>query len=111
MKTKSTSTPQVTAHVWLIQNHYDDIAAKIDRVESRWRRQGKRTRRNWWDVLAGHKDGSPKRIEGVTFPVLRTARLRKGWPVADGGVCRNSQESFPSITPQARWLNRAVETN
>jgi hypothetical protein len=110
MKTKSTNTPPVTAHAWLLQNKYEDVAAKIDQVEARWRLQSKKTRRNWWDVLAGSKNGTPKRIEGVTFPVLRTARLRKGWPATDGCICRNLREGIPLILPQARWLNRSVET-
>src|SRR5438132_9883994 len=108
MKTKSTSAPQVTAYNWLLQNNYEEVAAKIERVESKWHAQGKKTRRNWWDVLAGRKDGSPQRIEGIRFPVLRAARLRKGWPVTDGCVCRNSQEVFPTVIPQPRWLNRLV---
>src|SRR5882724_11816819 len=100
MKTKSNNRPQGTAYAWLVQNQYEDIAAKIKRVESRWHAQGKKTRRNWWEVLAGRKNGSAKRIEGVLFPVLRAARLRKGWPVTDGCISRNSQEEFPTIIPQ-----------
>jgi len=100
----------MTARAWLLQNNYEDVVAKIDRVEVRWRSQAKKTHRNWWDVLAGSKNGSAKRIEGITFPVLRAARLRKGWPVTDGYVCRNLREEFPTIVPQARWLNRTQET-
>jgi hypothetical protein len=111
MKARNSDAPQITAHTWLLQNSYGEVAAKIERVESRWRDQGKKTRRNWWDVLAGHKDGSPKRIEGITFPVLRAARLRKGWPLTDGCVCLSSQEAFPPIRPQARWMNRTVGAN
>src|ERR1051325_9487623 len=103
MKTTIINRPQVTAHNWLLENHYDDVAAKIRQVESKWRAQGKKTRRNWWDILAGRRDGRPKRIEGIGFPVLRAARLRKGWPMTNGCVCRNSSEVFPAVSPQARW--------
>jgi hypothetical protein len=104
---KTSSEPQaVSARDWLRQNNYEDVAGKIDSVMSRWAKQGKATRRNWWDVLAGRLDGRPKKIEGITFPVLRTARVRKGWDVPSGCLCRNDDEQAPPAAQQARWLNR-----
>ena len=88
---------------WLLQNNYDDVLKKINTVEKRWGKKATKTRRNWGDVLAGHKDGSSKTIEGVEFPVLCAARKRKSWPVTDTCLCRNSNEKMPSAVPQIRW--------
>jgi hypothetical protein len=96
---------QITAHRWLLINSYGDVAAKIDKVVSRWARKGKKTRRNWWDVLAGTKNGKPKTIEGVAFPVLRAARERKGWDSTAESISRNPSEMAPPILEQPRWLN------
>jgi hypothetical protein len=72
------STTQISARDWLVENNYPEVAAKIDRVCSLWAKNGKLTRWNWWDVLAGGFGGKPKKIEGTVFPVMRAARLRKG---------------------------------
>jgi hypothetical protein len=68
---------------WLAQNNYEDVLKKIHAVELGWKRKGTGTRRDWWEVLAGNLNGSPKIIEGKKFPVLRAARIRKGWPVTE----------------------------
>jgi DNA adenine methylase len=57
----------------------------IDAVEQKWKRQGKRTHRNWWSVLAGKKDGSPRHVSGILFPVLRVAQVRQGGKVLSPG--------------------------
>lgn len=88
---------------WLLENQYEDVIRKIRRVEERWRKQRKRTRRNWWDVLAGHKDGSPCVIEGVRFPILRAARARKDWDSARRELSRKNSEVPLPVQPQARW--------
>ena len=64
--------------MWLRTNGYLDVADQIDRVMLRWKAEGKATRRNWWEILAGYKDGKPRMAGGVTFPVLRAARIRQG---------------------------------
>src|SRR5439155_18277270 len=86
-----------TMRKWLLDNAYQDVAEKIEDVMRAWRERGKRTRRNWWDVLAGGGKGNPQCIEGVTFPVLRAARLRKGLKVTPGCLCRNQREEIPAI--------------
>jgi DNA adenine methylase len=92
-----------TMRKWLLDNSYEDVAEKIESVMTTWRKQGKRTRRNWWDVLAGDSKGNPQCIEGITFPVLRAARVRKGLNVTPGCLCRNQKEPVPSIAKTARW--------
>jgi DNA adenine methylase len=62
---------------WLRAQGRGDVALKIDAVMRRWAEQGKKTRRNWWDVLAGDKDGNPRRVLGIAFPVLPGARRRQ----------------------------------
>lgn len=64
------------------------------------RKRGVKTRRNWWDVLAGDREGNPRKVEGVTFPVLAAARRRKGWPPCDSEI--GAGEAAPA--PKAnRW--------
>jgi DNA adenine methylase len=92
-----------TIQRWLLDNDYEDVAEKIGKVIAAWEKQGKRTRRNWWDVLAGDTRGNPQCIEGVTFPVLRAARIRKGLKMTPGCLCRNEKEQIPKI---ARWADR-----
>jgi hypothetical protein len=88
---------------WLIDNDYNDIAELIDEVTAEWDRQGKKTRRNWWEVLAGDKDGKPRTVEGRKFPVLRAARLRQGLPDTKGSLSRHKREVVPPVVDQIRW--------
>jgi DNA adenine methylase len=71
------STPPRDARAWLQANGHADVVAKIDTLQGRWARQGKKTRRNWWEVLAGGPGGRPRRVDGVVFPVLEEARRRQ----------------------------------
>ncbi len=88
---------------WLLDNDYNDVAELIDEVTAEWDRQGKKTRRNWWEVLAGDKDGKPRVVEGRKFPVLRAARLRQGLPDTKGSLSRHKREVVPSVIDQVRW--------
>jgi hypothetical protein len=95
-----------TARTWLIENHYEDVAALIDKVVDGWKAKGTHTRRNWWEVLAGDIKGNPRHIEGVTFPVLRAARLRQNLEITEGCLCRNKKEIIPQIVKQVRWVGK-----
>lgn len=88
---------------WLIDNDYNDIAELIDEVTAEWDRKGKKTRRNWWEVLAGDRNGKPRVVDGREFPVLRAARLRQGLLDAKGSLSRNGLESTPPFVGQLRW--------
>jgi DNA adenine methylase len=83
---------------WLIVNGYTDVLALITRVKKRWRRAGKKTRRNWWQVLAGDAQGQPRTIEGIRFPVLHAARVRMALPEAPGALRRQVDEAPPERT-------------
>ncbi|HTR50287.1 MAG TPA: AAA family ATPase [Kofleriaceae bacterium] len=79
-------TTENDARAWLRANDHDDVADRIDAILAKWRARGSGQRRNWWDVLAGNEAGKPKKVEGVTFPVLAAARRRKGWPECETEV-------------------------
>lgn len=91
---------------WLLNNGYADIAELIEQVMNGWKIKGTKTRRNWWDVLAGNKNGTPKTIEGVTFPILKAAQLRKGICITDNAICRNEDEAVPMVVESGRWISK-----
>lgn len=93
----------LSARQWLVQNSYTDIATLIDTVMEGWKTKGSKTRRNWWDVLAGGKDGRSRKIEGVNFPVLKAAQIRMGLPITDNAICRNELEKIPPVYVSNRW--------
>ena len=74
---------QDPARQWLRENGYEDIAGLIDAFIAEWKAAGKRTRRNWWEMLAGGSQGKPRTINGKNLPVLKAAQLRQGLPVQD----------------------------
>jgi len=92
-----------TIRVWLRENNYEDIADMIDGLLDEWNSQGKKTRRNWWEVLAGGKDGRPRTICGRVFPVLKAARQRQGLPDVINSICRNNNELIPGTRNTNRW--------
>lgn len=94
---------KMLARQWLLENGYEDVAALIDAVTEEWKAQGKRTRRNWWEVLAGDSRGNRRVVSGREFPVLRVAQVRQGVPVTDDALCRNPEEEPPSVKVTARW--------
>jgi hypothetical protein len=98
------------ARLWLRANDYDDVADMIDEVMDEWHAQGKKTRRNWWDVLSGGKNGIPCRREGREWPVLRAAQLRQGKPVTKNAICRNPKEEIPPIQLSGRWPKQDVDS-
>jgi hypothetical protein len=92
------------ARVWLRANGYATIADQIDQVMLAWRAAGKATRRNWWQILAGHIDGKPRIAGGITFPVLRAARIRQRLSRdVPGALCRNPDEEPPAVRVTPRW--------
>ena len=80
------------ARYWLRKHGYGEVADRIDGLMKAWKRAGKKTRRNWWDVLAGTEAGTPRIIEGTEFPILAAARERKGWPLVPDAISRPGEE-------------------
>ena len=83
---------------WLRENGYEDIADRIDAIILKWKTEGKKTRRNWWDILAGGKGGKPCTVAGYEFPVLKSAQRRKGVPITPYAISRSRKEA-----PQMKW--------
>ena len=82
-----------TVRSWLNKNEYADIAQLIDGIMLEWHKNGNKQRRNWWDILAGDKNGKPRIIAGREVPVLRAAQIRKGVKVTENSICRNENEN------------------
>ena len=94
---------ETNARDWLRAHEYGDIAEEIDAVTAGWRAAGKSTRRNWWDVLAGKRNGSPRVAGGREWPVLAVARRRQGLPPAKIALRRRRREVPPIVRTTGRW--------
>ncbi len=92
---------------WLRENGYEDVLTRIQELEARWKAEGKKTRRNWWEVLAGSKTGQPRTIGGHEFPVLRSARVREGLPITPNAIQRDPNEKAPPVRTTGRWPSTA----
>lgn len=98
----------MTARQWLLENGYEDVAELIDEAIRRIATKGKRSRRNWWDTLAGGVDGKPSVREGIEFPVLKVAQIRQGKPVTPNAICRNPNEQPPDVIATKRWPRKRL---
>ena len=98
------SCQDLTVRQWLRQNGYIHVADMIDEIMAEWSQQGKKTRRNWWDVLAGGKNGKPRTIAGRKFPVLRAAQARQNKPLTQNSINFNDDNPSP-IKKTNRWPN------
>jgi hypothetical protein len=95
-----------TTRKWLREGGYDNVVAMIDGRLAEWKAQGKTTRRNWWDILAGDEQGRPRTVDGIAFPVLRAAQLRQRKPVSADALCNDPKEKVPAIRVTKRWPRR-----
>jgi hypothetical protein len=94
------------AREWLRANGYEETAAMIDEIMAEWQIEGKATRRNWWQVLAGDNRGNARKIAGRVFPIIRAVRKRQGLPDIEEAQSNAPREAAPQIIPSARWPNR-----
>jgi hypothetical protein len=89
---------------WLREHGYDLVASAIDRQLIAWKRRGLRTRRNWWDILAGGRGGAPRTVAGLRYPVLAAAQRRQGKPVTPNAIELPRGEQAPARrVPSLRW--------
>ena len=72
----------VTTRGWLRQNGYEDVVELIDEVVATLAARGSKERRNWWDVLAGGKDGRPSVVACTFYLFIR--------PISYPVLCQNS---------------------
>lgn len=89
---------------------YTDELALVDKVEAELRASGSKQRRNWWDVFAGGKDGSPLTVNGHEFPILRAAQIRQGVPVTATARCNDEEEVIPPVKASKRWPRKRLPT-
>lgn len=88
---------RVTVRVWLKENGYPEIAEMIEDIQAEWKNTGKRTRRNWWEVLSGGKNGASRTIYGRRFPALQAAQIRQGKAITDNAL-KSTQELIDAPT-------------
>ncbi len=99
--------PRKTVRSWLVENGYPEITKMIDDIQAEWKTTGKHTRRSWWDVLSGGKNGTPRTIYGRKFPVLQSAQIRQGKPITSNAIKTADEDSAPAIFDNGRWKREA----
>lgn len=102
-------TSDTDARAWLRANDYGDVADQIDKITERWRVKGVRTRRNWWEILAGSVGGDARSVDGVVFPVLAAFRRRNGMPAVKEAIERTPGEVAPFAMKQRRWAPTSTQ--
>jgi hypothetical protein len=98
----------MTCREWLLKNNYEDVVALIDEAIRRIEAKGKKSRRNWWDTLAGGLGGRSLSREGITLPVLKVAQIRQGKPVTPNAISRSENEEPPDVIATKRWPRRRL---
>jgi len=48
---------------------------KVEGLIAKWRSEGLKTRRNWWEIFAGDSKGNQRTVDGIKFPVVRARHL------------------------------------
>lgn len=99
-------TEKISIHQWLRSNGYEEVADMISAQMKAWADAGIKSRRNWWEILSGMKDGKPKVVNGVEYPVLAVAQERQGKPVTSTALRRNPEEAAPDIWNIGRWAKK-----
>src|SRR5436189_5845703 len=94
----------MSARKWLAAHGYTEALACIEEAERRWKAAGKKTRRDWWETLAGGVGGRPRTVWGVAFPVLEVAQRHQGLPVTQNAVPMPPGEEPPPKQAHGRAL-------
>jgi hypothetical protein len=94
------------ARQWLRENGYADIDAVIEKIIDDWKASGKKTRPNWWEMLAGDSQGRPRRLGEHEFSILKSVQIRQGLPVTPNAIQREEEKAASAqATP-----NRSMDT-
>jgi hypothetical protein len=85
-------------------NQWYPAAGRIiaDIIEEHSRR-GVKTRRNWWDALAGLDEGEAVTVAGRKFPVLQCAQRRQGKPITPNAIPPSRDEPEPPGFRPGKW--------
>lgn len=104
MKQKTSKT-KITARVWLRSNGYVDVAEIIDNFIEYNKSIKSGERRNYWDLLAGRKDGECNKRNGFIFPILESVRSSRKpeYLPSKNAIKRNKYEKIPLPVKQGRW--------
>ncbi len=96
--------PDDFARLWLRRNGYGAIAELIDEIVTEWKTAGKRTRRNWFEILGGDKLGRRRIAAGREFPIIASVRARQGLPPTTAAIRAPAEsEPPPPIVRSGRW--------
>jgi hypothetical protein len=97
------------ARVWLRTiglAMFDELADQLDRITESWAKRGVKTRRSWWENLAGTANGTPRVSYGITFPIIAAVRERFGMDPIKGAIELPPNMVVPPMVKQARWTKK-----
>lgn len=100
-KTSKASTTQLglplmsPLEMWLRDNDYVSIADDMKKIIEGWKKNKLKTRRNWWDILAGDAKGEPREVAGVSFPIIAAIRRKQGLPTTPGALKKPGEKPLP----------------
>lgn len=80
---------------WLRESGYVKVADEIAEIVDGWKKAGLKTKRNWWDILAGDSKGKPHKVADVKFPVIASIRKRQGLSAVAGAVSKPGEKPVP----------------
>jgi hypothetical protein len=80
---------------WLRESGYAEVADDIAAIIEGWKTNKLKTKRNWWDILAGDSKGQPREVAGVKFPVIGAIRKRQGLTTVTGAVALPTEKPLP----------------
>jgi len=105
---KASSKLKTNAREWLRENGYSDVADILDSYLAYNKARGSGERRNYWDLLAGGKNGENLKRHMFTFPILESVRAARkpSYKPSPNAIRRNETEVIPSPVIQPRWENR-----
>ncbi|MBX7134226.1 MAG: hypothetical protein K1X67_16255 [Fimbriimonadaceae bacterium] len=80
---------------WLRESGYNKVADDIATIVAGWKSSKLKTRRNWWEILAGDSKGNPREVAGIKFPVIASIRKRQELPIAPGALALSTEKPLP----------------
>jgi DNA adenine methylase len=101
-KVPTTTGAPDDARTWLRRNGHERIVRLIDQLMEKWRLAGKKTRRNWWEILAGNQSGHSRIVDGEVFPVFAAAQRREGRTVAKAKQAKPAKQDQKAPKPRRR---------